>query len=167
MADLSQDTCFLPSTHPPAVQSATLPDDIIHKRLNVTMQRVFRLPAPKIVQTLAAIDRQLLNDCLTDVTIGVAQALRVDHAEMLSPSRCQHLVFCRQVAMYLCRKLTGASYPILGEHFGHRHHSTVIHAIDLIERRMADSNHGPLFTKLINQLEAQIIGTVPATEAAA
>jgi len=40
------------------------------------------------------------------------------------------LVFPRQVAMYLARELTDASLPQIGEEFGGRDHSTVIHAYE-------------------------------------
>jgi chromosomal replication initiator protein len=40
--------------------------------------------------------------------------------------------------MYLARKLTGGSFPSIGERFGGRDHSTVIHASNTIERRLKD-----------------------------
>ena len=47
----------------------------------------------------------------------------------------------RQVAMYLCRKLTNLSLPDIGREFG-RDHSTVLHGLNKIERLMADSTSG-------------------------
>ena len=41
--------------------------------------------------------------------------------------------------MYLCRKLTDSSFPTIGESFG-RDHSTVIHACNLIARRVANDS---------------------------
>ena len=38
--------------------------------------------------------------------------------------------------MYLCRQLTDCSYPEIGEHFGGKDHSTVIHSIKKIEAEM-------------------------------
>jgi len=58
---------------------------------------------------------------------------------MKSKKRTQHIAFCRQVAMYLCRKLTDNSFPVIGEHFG-RDHSTVIHAYNLIMRRVTSDS---------------------------
>ncbi|HEY6394554.1 MAG TPA: chromosomal replication initiator protein DnaA, partial [Candidatus Binataceae bacterium] len=69
----------------------------------------------------------------------VADFFRIRLADLKSKKRTQHIAFCRQVAMYLCRKLTDSSFPTIGEHFG-RDHSTVIHAYNLILRRVsADS----------------------------
>jgi chromosomal replication initiator protein len=69
----------------------------------------------------------------------VSDFFHIRLVDLKSKKRTQHIAFCRQVAMYLCRKLTDCSYPNIGEHFG-RDHSTVIHACNLIERRVkADS----------------------------
>jgi chromosomal replication initiator protein len=65
----------------------------------------------------------------------VADFFHIRLADLKSKKRTQHIAFCRQVAMYLCRKLTDASFPTIGEHFG-RDHSTVIHAYNLILRRV-------------------------------
>ena len=43
----------------------------------------------------------------------------------------------RQLAMYLCRRLLGASFPQVGLAF-HRDHSTVIHAVTVTERRLKE-----------------------------
>jgi chromosomal replication initiator protein len=53
----------------------------------------------------------------------------------------------RQIAMYLCKKLTNASLPEIGKSFGGKHHSTVIHSITKIEElRRRD----PDFNTLVN-----------------
>ncbi|MGH7926126.1 MAG: chromosomal replication initiator protein DnaA [Candidatus Binatus sp.] len=65
----------------------------------------------------------------------VADFFHIRLADLKSKKRTQHIAFCRQVAMYLCRKLTDASFPTIGERFG-RDHSTVIHAYNLILRRV-------------------------------
>jgi len=53
----------------------------------------------------------------------VADFFHVPLADLKSKKRTQHIAFCRQVAMYLCRKLTDSSFPTIGDHFG-RDHST-------------------------------------------
>ena len=58
---------------------------------------------------------------------AVAVYFHVRLIDLMSRRRTQHLAFCRQVAMYLCRELTDDSFPAIGERFG-RDHSTVIHA---------------------------------------
>jgi chromosomal replication initiator protein len=53
--------------------------------------------------------------------------------DVLSPSRRQPLVLCRQIAMYLCRELTDLSLPKIGEHFK-RDHTTVLHSVEKVKR---------------------------------
>jgi hypothetical protein len=49
-------------------------------------------------------------------------------------------VLPRQIAMYITRQLTGATLQEIGREFGHRHHTTTLHAIRKIERmRLSDS----------------------------
>jgi chromosomal replication initiator protein len=65
---------------------------------------------------------------------AVSEFFHVRLADLKSKKRTQHVAFCRQVAMYLCRKVTASSFPAIGEAFG-RDHSTVIHAYNAIDRR--------------------------------
>jgi chromosomal replication initiator protein len=53
-------------------------------------------------------------------------------SDLKGNKRNQGIVFPRQIAMYLCRELTDASQPRIGEKFGGRDHTTVIHAINKI-----------------------------------
>jgi len=53
--------------------------------------------------------------------------------DVVSPSRRQPLVLCRQISMYLCRELTDLSLPKIGEAF-QRDHTTVLHSVDKVKR---------------------------------
>jgi len=53
----------------------------------------------------------------------VSDCFHIRLADLKSKKRTQRVAFCRQVAMYLCRKITSNSFPSIGEHFG-RDHST-------------------------------------------
>jgi chromosomal replication initiator protein len=53
--------------------------------------------------------------------------------DVLSPSRRQPLVLCRQISMYLCRELTDLSLPKIGQAF-QRDHTTVLHSVDKVKR---------------------------------
>jgi chromosomal replication initiator protein len=64
----------------------------------------------------------------------VSQYYGLEVSELLSKKRNKQLVHPRQIAMYLCRRLTDASYPQIGEQFGGRDHTTVIHANEKVER---------------------------------
>lgn len=60
----------------------------------------------------------------------------ISHAELVGSKRSQAIVFPRQVAMYLSRELTDLSLPRIGEEFGGRDHTTVMHANDKIQKLM-------------------------------
>jgi len=55
--------------------------------------------------------------------------------DLKSKRRTQNLAVPRQIAMYLSRKLVSASFPVIGEKFGGRDHSTVIHACTVVSQR--------------------------------
>lgn len=44
--------------------------------------------------------------------------------------RSSNIAFPRQIAMYMCRKLTNESYPKIGTEFGGKDHSTVMHSVE-------------------------------------
>lgn len=68
----------------------------------------------------------------------VAQHYGTDLAEMISKKRNKQLVHPRHIAMYLSRKMTDASFPQIGDQFGGRDHTTVMHAVEKLERESAE-----------------------------
>ena len=85
----------------------------------------------------------------------VSDFFHIRLADLKSKKRTQHIAFCRQVAMYLCRKMTDSSFPAIGEAFG-RDHSTVIHAHNLIARRIANDS---AFRFSIEKIERELKAT--------
>ncbi len=74
------------------------------------------------------------------VTVESIQKLVSNHynlkvTELKSKNNSQQIAFPRQVAMYLCKRMTESSLPEIGRRFGGKHHSTVIHAIQKIEKK--------------------------------
>lgn len=63
----------------------------------------------------------------------VAEHFGIKVAEMKSKRRTRNITYPRQIAMYLTRELTDSSLPEIGESFGGRDHTTVIHAYEKIE----------------------------------
>ncbi|GAA0726665.1 chromosomal replication initiator protein DnaA [Clostridium malenominatum] len=80
-------------------------------------------------------------------------SLRVE--DFKSARRTRNVAFPRQIAMYLCRKLTDTSLPKIGEEFGGRDHTTVIHAYEKISTSLKEDeslqNTVNDLTKKINQ----------------
>ena len=54
-------------------------------------------------------------------------------AELFSKKRTRAIARPRQVAMWLCREVTSHSFPEIGDAFGGRDHTTVIHAVKTID----------------------------------
>jgi len=71
-------------------------------------------------------------------------------------NRSRNVAYPRQIAMYLSRELTDASLPKIGEEFGGRDHTTVIHACEKIAQ---DIKNDPTFAHTIEQLIARIRAT--------
>src|SRR5665648_731362 len=69
--------------------------------------------------------------------------------------RTQDVAYARHIAMYLSRDLTEASLPQIGARFGGRHHTTVIHAVDKIERQLKDG-HDPQLQDLVALITARL-----------
>ena len=70
----------------------------------------------------------------SEIIQATAESFGFSVADVQGPSRRQPLVLCRQVAMYLCRELTDLSLPKIGENFGNRDHTTVIHSVEKVKR---------------------------------
>jgi chromosomal replication initiator protein len=80
---------------------------------------------------------------------AVAEHYKLKSSDMKARKRTEAIAFPRQIAMFLCRELTQASFPEIGQAFGGRDHSTVIHAVRKISQKMK-SDAG--FQKEIGQL---------------
>ncbi|MBP2642336.1 MAG: Chromosomal replication initiator protein dnaA [Firmicutes bacterium] len=84
----------------------------------------------------------------------VADYFKLKQEEFLAKKRTRNVAYPRQIAMYLCRELTDTSLPRIGEMFGGRDHTTVIHGHDKISReRNEDSKLNNIIKELINRIE--------------
>ena len=86
------------------------------------------------------------------VTIGMVQKFignyyRLKPGDLKGQSSTRNIAEPRQIAMFLCKKLTNASLPQIGKNFGGKHHSTVIHSIKKVEERCRTDRS---FRNLIN-----------------
>jgi chromosomal replication initiator protein len=64
---------------------------------------------------------------------AVATAYKLNVDQLVSKNNSRQFAFPRQIAMYLCKKLTKHSYPEIGRAFGGKHHTTVIHSVAKIQ----------------------------------
>lgn len=92
------------------------------------------------------------------IKVTVAEHFGVTVTDLESPRRSQDSVIPRHVAMYLCRTLTRASFPDIGRQFGHRDHTSIMHAVNSLQGRF-DSDPGLLETTqaLRDQLAPKIL----------
>jgi chromosomal replication initiator protein len=84
----------------------------------------------------------------------VAAKLNIKISDIKAHNKNKNMVFARQVAMYLARKLTGCSFPDIGEKIGGRDHSTVIYANNKIIKGMENDSK---LKNLIQEIEDTLI----------
>ncbi|MEK6335484.1 MAG: chromosomal replication initiator protein DnaA [Acidobacteriota bacterium] len=94
------------------------------------------------------------------VSIGLIQKAVADHYKLTvdnlrARSNVRHFLVPRQVAMYLCKRLTKKSYPEIAREFGGKHHTTVIHSVEKIEKSITtDADLSILVRRLIDTIGA-------------
>jgi chromosomal replication initiator protein len=83
----------------------------------------------------------------------VSGFFNVKVSDLKTKRKYKGFVLPRQVSMYLSRKFTNASLLEIGEKFGGKDHSTVLHSIKKVEEKMAKENS---FREIIEKLQGQI-----------
>lgn len=100
---------------------------------------------------LAVQNRQI---SLENIQKTVADYYKIKVADMFSKKRTRNIARPRQIAMMLTKELTQLSYPDIGEAFGGRDHTTVIHAVRTItELKMSDMQLNRDFSLLMQMLK--------------
>ena len=98
------------------------------------------------------------NDQPTGLTIErishvVGGHFKLSLEELKSKNNSRQIAVPRQVAMYLCKKLTKHSFPEIGREFGGKHHTTVMHSVDKIDGLIKeDANFHRIVSELIDNL---------------
>jgi chromosomal replication initiator protein len=77
---------------------------------------------------------------MEDIQEAVAAWFHIKIADLKSRRRSKTLVHPRQIAMYLCRELTDASFPEIGRLFGGKDHTTIMHACRQITKAKEGDN---------------------------
>ena len=88
----------------------------------------------------------------TFVQETVAKYFNINKDDLSSNKRSNEIAFPRQIAMYLCREVANMSYPKIGEDFGNRDHSTVMHACKKIEKEVKDKNNTKLIVESVKNI---------------
>ncbi len=85
----------------------------------------------------------------------VARYFDLKHDQLKSKKRSRDVAYPRQIAMYLCRELTDLSLPKIGNDFGGRDHTTVMHACDKI---LEETQNNPETRRAVDELKKNILG---------
>jgi len=86
---------------------------------------------------IGAVNRQIT---VENIQKTVADYFKIKVADLFSKKRSRQIARPRQIAMWLTKNLTSQSYPSIGEAFGGRDHTTVLHAVRTIESLRTKDN---------------------------
>lgn len=155
------------------INKIKLPDDVAYflatsdtRNIRELEGMLIRLGAYSSLQHIPitlAMAKNNLKDILVDkrkeVTVELIQKIVADYfglkvADLKSEKRLKAFVQARQIAVWLCRDLTPASYPDIGAKFGGKDHSTVIHAVKKIDKLLQDD---PVFVKTIEEIKQIVL----------
>ena len=97
----------------------------------------------------AANEKVLSSDFVKET---VAKYFNINKDDLSSNKRSNEIAFPRQIAMFLCRDVANMSYPKIGEDFGNRDHSTVMHACKKIEKEIKEKNNTKLIVESVKNI---------------
>ncbi|MCM8614235.1 chromosomal replication initiator protein DnaA [Accumulibacter sp.] len=94
-------------------------------------QIALELAKEALKDVIGSVNRQIT---IEGIQKTVAEYFKIKVADLFSKKRTRVVVRPRQIAMWLAKNLTSLSYPAIGEHFGGRDHTTVLHAVRTIDQ---------------------------------
>ncbi len=110
-----------------------------------------------------AVAQEVLKDLIVEnqkkITVDLIQRMVADYFEirpsdMTAKRRSRSVAYPRHIAMYLSREMTSLSFPELGEQFGGRDHTTVLHACEKIKKDIKkDQKTKSLVDKLVFEIK--------------
>ena len=99
------------------------------------------------------IDSQARKVTIESIQKAVAEQFGLRLVEIKAKNNSRAIVYPRQIAMFLAKHLTEASLPEIGRQFGGKHHTTVLHSVDKIDKqRVLDKDLNRLLNKMTEQL---------------
>ena len=107
--------------------------------------------AQEVLRELTAEQQRIPTISSIQKAVAEFYGVRVD--DMRSRGRNKSIVLPRQVAMYLCRQIVKASLPDIGEGFGGKDHSTVIHSCEKVKRMIAGED---AFRRQVDELAVRV-----------
>lgn len=131
------------------------------RELEGALTRVTAMSSLSHAPVTRALAEQTLQDFFTsdvevrpiDIISQVAAYFHLTFDDIVGTSRARNIALARQIAMYLIRELTSKSLVEIGQVFGGKDHTTVMHACKVISSRMSDKQD--IFT-YVNELTTRI-----------
>ena len=111
-----------------------------------TRQRTLQMAHQCLKNIVHVQDRRVTIDSIQK---AVAEKFSIRQLQLKEKSNTKKVVYPRQISMYLVKELTDASLPEIGRAFGGKHHTTVLHSINKIEK---DRQTNPELNRLIHSL---------------
>ena len=108
-----------------------------------------------------ALSDMINQDVKKEITVEYIAETVADHfgitvKDLLSSKRNFAIAFPRHICMYLCRNITDISLVEIGSRLGNRHHTTVLHGVELIEKKLKDDNQNKELIKTLDVLNKKI-----------
>ena len=88
-------------------------------------------------------------DYIQDV---VSNYFKIDKRDLVSSKKSNDIAYPRQIAMYLCRTVGQMSFPRIGNDFGGRDHTTVMHAFKKIEKEIKENTNTKLIVESVKTI---------------
>jgi chromosomal replication initiator protein len=107
--------------------------------------------------------KNIVKEIQSDVSVDFIQKTVADYFKVSLDSlkakiKKREIVIPRQLAMYFCKRYTQLTLALIGENFGGRDHSTVIHALESVEDMMkADANFKNSVDELSKKLKVRMV----------
>ena len=82
----------------------------------------------------------------------VSKYFNIDKKDLISAKKSNDIAHPRQIAMYLCRTIGQMSFPKIGAEFGNRDHTTVMHAVNKIEKEIKEKTNTKLIVESVKNI---------------
>jgi|LSQX01.3.fsa_nt_gb chromosomal replication initiator protein len=154
---------------------SNVPDDILVYVANKVKSNIRELEGAlnRIIAFSALVEKEIsqeladeaLKDFMSDnkakiitykvIQDAVSSYFDVKTEDLKSKKRTKNISYPRQIAMYLCRKITDLSLPKIGDAFGGKDHTTVLHAVNKISKELEESDE---LKNIIEEISKNIKG---------
>lgn len=106
--------------------------------------------AEKAINDISAQNNNVISsDYIQDV---VSKYFNINKKDLKSAKRSNDIAYPRQIAMYLCREIANMSFPKIGEDFGKRDHTTVMHGCNKIEKEIENNTNTKLIVESVKKI---------------